>query len=86
MSSTIPVSAAEVAELAQETRRMKTTGRQAQAGERRDYLERKVAVLRRIAHHGVVVIDERTANGALAFAQAQRDQCQALAPEGGRDA
>jgi hypothetical protein len=86
MSSPFPVTAAEVAELAQESRRLTLHQDPAGSVQLRTYLRRKVDILERIAGHGFVLIDERTANGALAFARAQLDHCRQFAADGLSDA
>jgi hypothetical protein len=86
MSSAFPVTAAEVAELAQESRRLVAQQDPAGSVQLRAHLKRKVDVLERIARHGVVVIDERTARGALAFARTQLDHCRKFAVDGAFDA
>ncbi len=86
MSSPLPVTAAEVAELAQQSRRLAVQQDQAGSVHLRVYLRRKVDILERISRHGFVLIDERTANGALAFARAQLDHCRQFAVDGLPDA
>jgi len=86
MSSLIPVTAAEVADLAQDARRLCVQQESAGSVHLRTYLRRKVDILERIARHGFVLIDAHTANGALAFAQAQLDHCRQFAVDGLSDA
>jgi hypothetical protein len=82
MGSPFPVTAGEVAELAQESRRLAFLEDPAGSVQRRVYLRRKVDMLERIARHGFVVIDQHTANGALAFARVQLDHCRKFAADG----
>ena len=76
--NTVPVNAAEVAALTQESRRLASLGAKATAHERYAYFEEQVGVLERIALHGAVMVDPRTVDGALVYARGQLERYREL--------
>ena len=72
--SAAPVTTGEILELTREARGLASLGLMAELDDRVRFFDHKVEVLERLVQHGVIDVEARLSEGALAHARATRDQ------------